>query len=426
MVKLVNTARKYRVSITISVIGILLSSLVLNGILSTSAENPFEDNILLIRPVSATPEGGGGEDQGGDEEGGDGDGGGDTDGDTDFQPDFDTDETETDEETETELTPELTPELETPEPEGLVEICDNGQDDDNDGQTDEADSDCSERPQLDSASPTPNPLPTLTPTPTPTPLQGALTTGPILTPVPAQGDSPFGLPSPVACTPNEPAENQCFDVDGNGQIDVRCAGSGCTSDIDNDGIPDIFDSSSVPAPLPSPVACTPNEPAENQCFDVDGNGQIDVRCAGSGCTSDIDNDGIPDIFDVSSTSPPPTPVDSDNDRVADSNDNCPSSPNTDQKNSDGDILGDVCDPNQLDYDKDGIVDSNDNCISVPNPDQINSDSDRQGDACDTNAAGLPDADNDGIADSDDNCFQPNSDQKDTDGDGIGDVCDLTP
>jgi hypothetical protein len=37
-----------------SLIGILLSSLVLNGILSTSAENPFEDNILLIGPANVT------------------------------------------------------------------------------------------------------------------------------------------------------------------------------------------------------------------------------------------------------------------------------------------------------------------------------------------------------------------------------------
>jgi hypothetical protein len=130
----------------------------------------------------ATPEGGDGEDQGEEGGGGDGNGGGETDGGTDFQPDPGTDE-----ETETELTPELTPELDgTSEPEELtelVEICDNGVDDDNDGQIDADDSDCSQQ-----TSTIPALTPTLTPSPTPTTsplvpnIQGLFETTPTLPP----------------------------------------------------------------------------------------------------------------------------------------------------------------------------------------------------------------------------------------------------
>ena len=138
----------------------------------------------MIHAASATSEGGGdggggdgdsGGDQGGADQDGD-EGGEETDGSTDFQPDSDTneeteptDQTESEEETEPEPTPQLdiTPEP-SPTPQELVEICDNGQDDDNDGQIDLTDSDCALPDQG------------ITPTPTPTPTPGLLTPSPAL------------------------------------------------------------------------------------------------------------------------------------------------------------------------------------------------------------------------------------------------------
>jgi hypothetical protein len=149
-------------------IAFLISGLALNGILANNASEGRERiSAAMIHTASATSDGGGG-DGDGDQGGGDGDQGGETDGSADFQPDSDTDETETageetettDEETEPEPTPQLdvTPEP-SPTPQELVEICDNGQDDDNDGQADETDSDCATQPSS-------------TPSPTPGPLQG--------------------------------------------------------------------------------------------------------------------------------------------------------------------------------------------------------------------------------------------------------------
>ena len=151
-------------------IAFLISGLALNGILANNASEGRERiSAAMIHTASATSDGGGG-DGDGDQGGGDGDQGGETDGSADFQPDSDTDETDTtDEETETtdeETEPEPTPQLDvtpepSPTPQELVEICDNGQDDDNDGQADETDSDCATQP-----SPTPSP--------TPMPFQGIL------------------------------------------------------------------------------------------------------------------------------------------------------------------------------------------------------------------------------------------------------------
>ena len=174
----------------------------------------------MIHTASATSDGGGGDgdgDQGGgdgDQGGGDGDQGGDdgdqggeTNGDADFQPDSDTDETDTtDEETEPEPTPELdvTPEP-SPPPENLqelVEICNNGLDDDDDGQIDADDSDCTQQTSsILTLTPTPTPAPTLTPSPTPSPtnIQGLFDAG---------DSNPFGdalCALPGACEPFKPA-----------------------------------------------------------------------------------------------------------------------------------------------------------------------------------------------------------------------------
>lgn len=72
---------------------------------------------------------------------------------------------------------------------------------------------------------------------------------------------------------------------------------------------------------------------------------------------------------------------------------------------------------EFDTDEDGIQDIYDNCSKVSNPDQTNTDGDLLGDVCD------PDDDNDGVNDSADNCpLTWNPRQEDADGDGVGDAC----
>jgi hypothetical protein len=139
-------------------LGVFLS-LLLAGTLAASTERVSSEGYAILPSATASSggDGEGGGDQGGDQNGDEG-------GEDDFQPDSDTDEeTETTDEPETdeETQPEPTPQLDispepTPAPQELVEICDNGQDDDNDGQIDEADSDCATQPS-------PTPTPTLTP-----------------------------------------------------------------------------------------------------------------------------------------------------------------------------------------------------------------------------------------------------------------------
>lgn len=146
----------------------MVVGLVSSGVLSFAIESVLLRGYPMITIASASSEGGSGEggegdgDQGDDQNGDEG--GGDTDVNADSQPESDTDETETDEEAEPELDP-------TPEPSPLppghaneVEICGNGQDDDNDGQIDEQDSDCIQG-TLPASIPTLTPIPSLTPNP---------------------------------------------------------------------------------------------------------------------------------------------------------------------------------------------------------------------------------------------------------------------
>ena len=150
----------------------MIVSSVLSGVLSFAIESVLLRGYPMITTASASSEGGG-------EEGGEGDGdqgedqigdqgGEDTDGNADSQPEPDTDETETDEETEPDIGRELDAEPEpsplAPGPADEVEICGNGQDDDNDGQIDEQDSDCIQE-TLPASIPTVTPTPSLTPNP---------------------------------------------------------------------------------------------------------------------------------------------------------------------------------------------------------------------------------------------------------------------
>jgi Glucodextranase, domain B/Thrombospondin type 3 repeat/Bacterial TSP3 repeat len=95
-------------------------------------------------------------------------------------------------------------------------------------------------------------------------------------------------------------------------------------------------------------------------------------------------------------------------------DNCRIVINTDQSDIDNDGLGDVCDVSANDLDGDGILNGVDNCSTVHNPSQLNTDTDSAGDACDT------DDDNDGLSDTDEILLGSNSLLADTDGDGITD------
>lgn len=71
--------------------------------------------------------------------------------------------------------------------------------------------------------------------------------------------------------------------------------------------------------------------------------------------SDIDGDGVRDVFD-----------------------NCVQVPNTDQADIDRNGRGDTCD----DFDRDGVMNNVDNCINQPNRSQSDDDYDGIGDACD--------------------------------------------
>lgn len=87
-------------------------------------------------------------------------------------------------------------------------------------------------------------------------------------------------------------------------------------------------------------------------------------CVSGGCTSDMDNDGIADYQDNCPTTANPNQDDADQDGVGDACDNCPLNANPGKEDSDGDGVGDVCDncpntfnPLQEDADFDNIGDA---------------------------------------------------------------------
>jgi hypothetical protein len=109
------------------------------------------------------------------------------------------------------------------------------------------------------------------------------------------------------------------------------------------------------------------------------------------------------------------PADLDGDGVSDDVDDCPADADPDQADLDGDLLGDVCDP---DDDGDSVLDEVDNCPADADPDQADLDQDGLGDVCD------PDDDGDSVLDEADDCpAEADPDQADLDGDLLGDVCD---
>jgi hypothetical protein len=164
-------------------------------------------------------------------------------------------------------------------------------------------------------------------------------------------------------------------------------------------------------------------PAEDSsATGVNGNGADNIA-ADSGAayvfagvvSTDMDGDGIPDIFDNCPSVVNPGQSDVDGDTVGDACDNCPSIPNTSQTDGDADSVGNACD----------------NCPSIPNPGQVDGDADSLGDACD-NCPSIPnlsqiDGDADSVGDACDNCPSvSNPDQINSDGDPLGNACDSCP
>ena len=138
----------------------------------------------------------------------------------------------------------LTPEP-SPTPQELDEICDNGQDDDNDGQVDGADSDCADQPP-------PTPGQESTPTPTVRGLFGSTTLSPSPSPTPTPAPSPSPSPSPSPTS--TPTPNALLDalrrqsIVANPTPDCVVGGVGLDSPDCNDFAQFVQTCSDVPGP----------------------------------------------------------------------------------------------------------------------------------------------------------------------------------
>ncbi len=254
-----------------------------------------------------------------------------------------------------------------------------------------------------------------------------------------------------ACSPAAACAAAQTNTDGD------ALGDACDSDDDNDGQPDTTDN--CPLVANATQTNNDGDTQGDACdLDDDNDGVLDTSdncpkipntqqqnndndALGDICDPDDDNDGITDtlVLTYGGASQPAT---------AGVMDNCQLIANTNQANNDGDALGDVCDP---DDDNDGVTDTTiptfggaltpatagvmDNCQFIANTNQANNDGDLLGDVCD------PDDDNDGVTDTlittfggalqpatagvMDNCqFTANTNQANNDGDMPGDLCDL--
>jgi hypothetical protein len=136
------------------------------------------------------------------------------------------------------------------------------------------------------------------------------------------------------------------DTDGDGQLDGADA---LPLDNDNDSVNDDADA----------------------CEGTDADAVVDEN----GCASnqlDADEDDVNDAIDQCPNTPSnetadaqgcsPSQIDSDEDGVADVNDNCPSVANASQLDTDGDTEGDACDN---DDDGDNVADIDDDCPNTP-------------------------------------------------------------
>lgn len=157
-----------------------------------------------------------------------------------------------------------------------------------------------------------------------------------------------GAIDPSERDPNDPADDmEQVDSDGDGIVDWM-EGS---SDSDADGTSDYLDIDSDNDSIPDSVEAgdmdlmTP--PVDTDVDGIpdylDGDSDSDELPDAQEGVDDGDTDGLPNYLDV----------DSDNDSVIDTVDNCYVAANAEQLDTDGDLLGDVCDP---DDDGDGFSD----------------------------------------------------------------------
>ena len=202
---------------------------------------------------------------------------------------------------------------------------------------------------------------------------------PIDEPVGEPVEEPIEEPTDTCPCSNNPNTN---DSDGDGILDP------CDEDLDGDGVPNIiclFDDNGEPDPAKvaqSQDNCVFVINEEQSDQDADHIGDLCCPCADNpnqnntdgdsfidACDMDLDNDGIPNalcLFDDSGVVDP--------EKLAQSEDNCVFIENADQIDSDFNVVGDLCEPEDLcptvPEDLDGVEDE-DGCPEVDDqiPDQ---------------------------------------------------------